>query len=356
MKRTHTFFLKIILVFILSFSCISAAGQTDTDDYIAVHTKEELVSLFSQVKSYLDTNGESILQKLNETENSVITQAYIHSWAISQYEDASPQQIDDAYDALFNMSLFLGLASDPADSFSSGMLFEYAVQLLDQEYFDLLTASGEDSENIEYAEYLRGIAEGIVETPEAFTAEEVQDYLFEIYQETYLAAGLKAISHTEALPTPEELFPAEPENVMMPNPMVEYISAEPLNAMLRITMPELPEEFGGKIGYYSIIADILAEIEYDYPDNGKLILRLSPEADMDISGVYGASFYKEWKIASTNVEVDTYGAMFIAKGTVKTMDGKAYSFAVDSENLPEEQFHKIVVYFIENCRNQKATK
>lgn len=364
MKRTTTAAIRVILIFTLFLGVFSAVwGQTEpqteskaeSDEYIAVHTREELTSLFSRVKTYLDENGQRILQNLDETANRIVAQAYIRSWAIVQYEDASPKQIDDAYDALFNMSLFLGLATDPSDAFSSGQLFEYAVQLLDQEYFDLLAASGEDEENIEYAEYLRGVAEGLVETPEEFTAEEVQDYLFEIYQETYLAAGLKAIAHTEALPLPEELFP-EQEQVMMPNPMVKYDSAEPLNKMLGIVMPELPEDFGAKTGYYSIIADVLAEIEYEFPDGGRLILRLSPETESDISGVYGSEFYEDREVAGTAVQVDKYQTMLIAKGIVKTLDEKPYAFAVDAEGLPMEKFDAAVVSFIEACRNQRAEK
>ena len=355
MKPPRLKVLKIFLLVILLFSSFQII-TAQNDDYIPVHTNEQLTTLFSQVKSYLDANGEDIQQRLDDTQNRVVTQALIRSWGIVQYEDATPQQIDDAYDALFCMSLFLGLATDPSESFSSGMLFEYAVQLLDQEYYDLLAASGEDPENIEYAEYLRGVAEGLVETPEAFTAEEVQDYLFEIYQETYLAAGLKAIAHTEALPLPEELFPAQEGPTMLPNPMTEYISAEPLNKMLGIRMPELPEEFNAKLGYYSIIAEIVAEIEYEFPDNGKLIFRLSPETEPDISGVYGVSFYKDWVIAGTQVEVDTFESMFIAHGIVKTMDNVSYSFAVDAEGLSEEQFYKITVFFVEECKNQRTKK
>ena len=356
MKKV-TISLRVILVFAVFFGIFSAVlGQTENDDYIAVHTKEELTSLFSRVKSYLDEKGESFLPGLNETENRVIAQALIRSWGIVQYENASPRQVDDAYDALYNMSLFLGLATDPEKSFSSGQLFEYAVQLLDQEYFDLLSASGEDAENIEYAEYLRGVAEGLVETPEEFDAEEVENYLFEIYQETYLAAGLKAISHTEALPLPEELFPEEKEKVMIPNPIVKYDSVKPLNEMLGIIMPELPEKFGVKPDYYSIIAEMLAEIEYEFPEEGKLLLRLSKETANDISGVYGAEFYEDREIAGTMVEIDKYQTMLIARGILKTMDDQAYAFAVDAEGLTQEQFDKAVVFFVEGCLNQRSGK
>ena len=100
----------------------------------------------------------------------------------------------------------------------------------------------------------------------------------------------------------------------MPNPMVEYTSAEPLNEMLGIEMPELPEEFGAEVGYYSIIAEIVAEIEYEFPDGAMLVFRLCPEADLDISGVYGAEFYEDWDIFGTETEVDTYENMFVALG------------------------------------------
>lgn len=358
MARQKNKILFLILLFSICFGiyCPAVCAQTKSEPYTAVHTEKELTTLFSQVKAYLDKNGETILKNLDETQNRIITQSLIRSWAIVQYENASPQQIDDAWNALYNMSLFLGLAADPAKTFSTGLLFEYAVQLLDQEYFDLLTASGENSETIEYAEYLRGIAEGLVETPDEFSPEEVQNYLFEIYQEAYLAAGLKTISHTEALPLPDELFAEQQSPAMIPNPAVKYESAAPLNDMLGIKMPELNEEFDAKTGYYSIIAETVAEIEYDFPPDGRLILRLSPETEVDISGVYGAEFYEDWEIAGTMVEVNRYRSMLIARGIVKTQDDKPYGFAVDAENLSEDQFHRIVVFFIENCSNQTAGK
>lgn len=355
MKSTINRMLGALLALILIFGCFGVTAAQD-DAYIPVHTEEELKSLFTQVKGFLDEKGQDLIRRLDEDQNRIVTNALIRSWGITQYENASPKQIDDAYDALFNMSLFLGLAADPQESFSTGQIFQYAVQLLDQEYFDLLKESGEDPENIDYAEYLRDISEALVEDPESFTEEEVQDFLGEIYAESYLAAGLKAIAHTEALPLPEELFPEEQGPAMMPNPMVKYETAEPLSEMLGIKMPELPEEYGAKLGYYSIIAEILAESEYEFPDGAVLVFRLSPEADLDISGVYGASFYEDWTVAGTAVEVDTYQAMFIARGNVKTMDGTVFSFAVDAENLDEETFRRIVTSFIESCMNQRVSK
>ncbi len=357
MIRLKKVFLNLFLIFVMCMGiCGSVNAQKDTDSYIPIHTEEELTALFSQVKAYLDENGESLLKKLDDTQSRIVTQALIRSWAIVQYENASPQQIDDAWNALYNMSLFLGLAADPDESFSSGLLFEYAVQLLDQEYYDLLSATGEEQDAIDYAEYLRGVAEGLVETPEEFTPEEVQSYLAEIYQETYLAAGLKAIAHTEALPMPEELFTEQQGPAMMPNPSVKYDSVKPLNDMLGITMPELSEDFNAKTGYYSIIAEVVAEIEYEFPEDGRVILRLSPETEAEISGVYGAEFYEDREIAGTKVEIDKYQSMFIAKGIVKTIDEKLFSFAVDAEGLTKEQFDRIVVFFVENCRNQKSLK
>ncbi len=355
MKRQTILNSSVLFILILLFSCVCTAAA-QTEEYIAVHTQDELADLFSTVKGYLDENGEEVLSLLDETESQVVTNALIRSWGITQYEDATPQQIDDAYDALYNMSLFLGLASDPNKALSTGKMFEYAVQLLDQEYYDLLEASGEDPENIDFAVYLRDISEALVEDPESFTAEEVEDFVLEIYSETYLAAGLKAIAHTEALPAPEELYAEEEGPAMMPNPIIEYASSEPLNEMLGIKMPELPEDFGAKAGYYTIIADILAESEYEFPDGEKLVLRLSPEADLDISGVYGAEFYVDWIIAGTNIEVGTYQDMFVAHGTVKTLDGTAYSFAVDAEGLDESRFYEIVTFFVESCVNSKAEK
>ena len=121
-------------------------------------------------------------------------------------------------------------------------------------------------------------------------------------------------------------------------------------------MPELPEEFNAKVGYYSIIAEIVAEAEYEFPDGELLVFRLCPEADLDISGVYGASFYEDWIIAGTQAEIDTYETMFIAKGNVQTMDETVYSFAVDAEGLDEERFYQAVAFFVESCMNQRAAE
>ena len=254
------------------------------------------------------------------------------------------------------MFLFVGLITDPEASLETGLLFQYAAQLLDQEYYDLMAASGEDEETIEFAAYLRDLAEALVEDPESFSAEEVEENVLAIYQETYMAAGLKAIAHTEALPAPEELFGKEENAAMIPNPVVKYDTAEPLNEMLGIQMPELSEEYNAKHGYFSIVADIVAESEYEFPDGEKLIFRLCPETGPDISGVYGAEFYEDWDIHGTMTEVDKYQSMLIARGIVSTMDGKNFSFAVDADGIDEARFYSIVNSFIEDCMNRKAGK
>ena len=126
--------------------------------------------------------------------------------------------------------------------------------------------------------------------------------------------------------------------------------------MLGIEMPELPGEFGAEVGYYSIIAEIVAETEYVFPDGAMLVFRLCPEADLDISGVYGAEFYEDWDIFGTEAEIDTYEDMFVAIGNVSTMDETVYSFAVDAEGLDEESFYKVVSFFIESCMNQRIAE
>ena len=355
MKTTTRFFKIILAIALLAVFCVPVFAE---EEYIPVHTEEELNALFSRVKTYIENSEAQLNERLNDTEMQIVTQAFVRSWGVEEYDDPTPKQIDDAYNALFNMSMLLGLTADAPETFSSGALFEYAVQLLDQEYFDLLLKSGEDEEIIAEAEYLRDVAEGLVETPEEFTPEMVEEYLLAIYQEAYLAAALKAIEYTEALPQPEDLYPQQADekegSTMMPNPMVEYISVDPLNKMLGISMPELPDSFGYQLGYYSIVADTVAEILYKKPDDVKVMLRLSPERDIDISGVYGASYSADWIIAGTRFEVDTYQTMRIAKGNVSTLDGRVYSFAIDADNVPEADFREVVAYFIERCRNQSA--
>lgn len=356
MKRRLTLLTNLLLVFVLLFGSIcTVSAQTETDEYIPVHTSEELSTFFRTIITYLGEDGDELLSRLDDAEEQIVSTAMIRAWGITVYEDATPQQIDDAYDALYNMSLFLGLAADPQSSFTTGALFQYASDLLDQEYYDLLEAAGESQDVIDEVVYLRDIAEALVDDPESFTAEEVEEWLLEIYAESYLASGLKAIAHTEALPDPQDLFPDTEESTMMPNPEVMYETQDPLDEMLGIRMPGLPDDVEATLGYYSIIAEFLAESKYDLPDDGIVVLRLAKATEEDISGVYGASFYEDWEIASTMVEVNRYQTMYIAVGTVKTLDEAEYSFAVDAEGVSEELFRQIVTFFIESCRNQRSS-
>ena len=57
---------------------------------------------------------------MDESRNRIITQSLIRSWAILQYEVPAEKQIDDAYDSLFNMSIFVKLTVDPKESVSDG--------------------------------------------------------------------------------------------------------------------------------------------------------------------------------------------------------------------------------------------
>ena len=353
MKKHCTTIISLLLVFVLMFAGTgSIAAQSEAKEYIPVHTGEELSNFLRTIISYLSANGGELLAKIDETETQIVNNALIRATGIASKEDATPQQIDHAYDALFNMALFLGLAAEPDESFSSGKLFEYAVQLLDQEYYDMLADAGEDPDVIDQVKYIRDISEALVEDPESFTPEEVEDWLLEIYAETYLASGLKAIAHTEALPLPEELFPEKEESVMMPNPIVKYDTDEALTKLLGIQMPGLPKELGAKTDYYSIIAELIAEAKYDLPDGGTVLMRLSRETGEDISGIYGASLYDTWRIAGTVVEVDKFEGVFVARGTVKNLDEAEYSFAVNSEKISVDLFRQIVTYFIEGCVNQ----
>lgn len=352
-----TAILSVCLILLLSLTIAVSAA----DEYIPVHTEQELSDLLGRVKEYLDASENEVVTKLGETENVVVTQALVRSWGILESDDAAPEQIDDAYEALFNAFLFTGLITNTHDTVLSDPeaaenLYLAAVQLLDQEYFDLLEAAGEDAEAIEYAAYLRDISEALVEDPEAFSEEETGDWLVDLYGELYMAAGLKAIAHTENLPTPEELFAGDEDSAsLIPNPVVEYETPDEVNAFLGFEMPDLMDLCECTTEYYSIIADILAEGCFSLKD-GTVLFRLSPEKDADISGIYDATYYTDWNIYSTDVEVDTYGSMYVAKGTVTLHTGEQFSFAIDTDGVDFDTFENIVFFFIESCRNQSLAK
>ena len=68
MKRQKTILMNLLLVFVLCFGfCHAVSAQSDAEPYIAVHSAEELSELFTKVKSYLDENGERLLQSLDDT-------------------------------------------------------------------------------------------------------------------------------------------------------------------------------------------------------------------------------------------------------------------------------------------------
>ncbi len=353
MKKTCTF-LSVLLIFILSVTGICGA-----EDYIPFHSEEELSALFNRVKSYMDENEELISVNLGETENSIVTQAFVRSWGILESENATPEQIDNAYDALFNGFLFLGLVNETRDALTSDpdiaeAIYQSAVQLLDQEYYDLMLANGETEEAIEYAKYLRDIAEALADDPENFSEEEVNNWLTDIYAELYLASGYKSLDHSAKLPAPEELF-AEEEgsgNTMIPNPVVTYEKQDPLDEFLGFKMPNLTDLLQCEVDYYAIIADIVAESCFSLKD-GKVIFRLSPVAGADITGVYGYTFDEDWKVYSTEIEIDTYETMKIAWGTVTLGSGEEFSFAIDTDHIDDETFKNIVTFFIETLRNTK---
>ncbi len=361
MKKQNILF-SILFVFALLLCGVTAAfAQTAEEEYIPTHTAEELSALFDRVKTYMQENGDTVESSLNETENAIISDALVRGWAIAESDDATPEQIDNAYNALYNMFLFTGMIVAPNETFTSETIFELAVQLIDQEYYDLLAEAGETQENIDYAAYLRDISEAIVEDPESFTQEEVESWLEDIYGETYYAAGLKAMYYADKLPSPEEIYAqneqTEEDAGISAKPETTYETAEPLTKILGINMPDLTTSMkDAKLGYYAVTADIVAEAEFTLPNDGIVLFRLCPEAGYDISGVQNAEFYADWNRYSTDFGVYKYGKIWIAVGDVQTLDETKYSFAVDAENVTEEQFDTIVKFFIESVRNQRAAK
>ena len=113
MKKQFTLIADLLLIFLLLFG---SAAAVNADDYSPVHTEEELTSLFTQVKDYLDENGETLTQQLDDTQNRVVTSALIRAWGITQIDDAYPWEIDDAYDEGFSE----GYDAGNEEGYSSG--------------------------------------------------------------------------------------------------------------------------------------------------------------------------------------------------------------------------------------------
>lgn len=332
-------------------------------EYIPVHTEAELSALFEKVSGLLQEKEEAMETGLGETESMVIASAYLRAWGISRYDDATPEMIDEAYEALFNASLFLGLAMDVRETLYTdpnmgSTLFELSRQLLDQEYYDLLKMQGEEDSVIENAKALRDRADILADAPESLGDQEKETLYRDLWTELYLAAGLKTIDHTDMLPTPEDIFKEDPESAaaMIPNPMVTSSDSESVDQLLGFRFPDLSGTFGWTLNYYATIADLVAEAEYDDGKGGTILLRLSPSTDADISGVYNAEFYDDWAFYDTEAEIDKYQTMWIAKGVVKLYDETPYAFAVDTDNVDIDTFESVVRAFIEACRNSKAEK
>lgn len=359
MKRQNILIRFVLAAALLLCAVFGVSAQAAEEDYIPVHSAEELAALSERIREYMKENGGTVWNSLNETEDNIITEALSKGWAIAELDDPTPEQIDNAYAALYNMFLFTGLIVEPNETFTSETIFQLAVQLIDQEYYDLMAEAGESEENIEYAAYLREIAEAIVEDPESFTQEEVEDWLLDIYQETYLAAGLKTMHYAEKLPTAEELFGQDdtvPDGHISTTPDETYETSEPLKDLLGIDIPDLTAVMDCELGYFSIIAETVAEAEFILPDESIVLFRLCPEPGYDISGVQSAEYYETWTRYSTDFDVYKYGEIWVAFGDIQTLDETKYSFAVDAENVTEEQFDEIVQFFIETCRNQRAAK
>lgn len=359
MKKQNIPISFVLCIALLLCAVFGASAQAAEDEYIPLHSLEELTALSNRVREYMQENGETVAKALDETEDAVISEALAKGLAAAELDDPTPEQIDNAYAALYNMFLFTGLIVEPNETFTSETIFQLAVQLIDQSYYDLMAEAGESAENIEYAAYLRDIAEAIVEDPESFTQEEVESWLLDIYQETYLAAGLKTMYYAGKLPSVDELYgqnDTAAAGEISTAPDVTYETAEPLKKLLGIDMPDLTEAADCKLGYYSIIAETVAEAEFILPDESIVLFRLCPEPGYDISGVQSAEYYETWNRYSTDFDVYKYGKIWVAFGDIQTLDETKYSFAVDAENVTAEQFDEIVTFFIEACRNQRTAK
>ena len=351
--------ISVLLSFVLLFGCF-ASVSADTAEYIAVHTEEELNALFERVSSYMQENEDTIETQLGETESMIVASAYLRAWGITQYDDATPEQMDEAYDALYNSFLFMGLVMEVRDNLYTdpemdSKLYQLSAQLLDQEYYDLMQTHGESEETIANAEYLRDQADVLIDNPESFTDGDREQLYADLYTELYLASGMKALDHTEMLPTPSEIFEEDPDSAaaMIPNPVETSEDSADVDALLGFAFPDLTDRFALTLEYYGVIADVVAEAEYTLDESGIILFRLSPETSADISGVYGAEWVADWTFYGTETEIDKYQTMYIAKGVVELYSGEHYAFAVDAEGVDLNTFEPMVKAFIEDCRNAK---
>ncbi len=347
-----------ILTLLLSIMIIFT-GVSAQDDSEVQYSAENLQALVSNMSQYMEKNQSLIEEKASDDEQKLFSYAFTEAWGISRYDNATPQQIETAYKALLNASVFMGMVTEWGDKYltdkaSAETLFLCAFQELDQDYYDLLTQIGQPDDKIKEAEKARDDIEALYEdetnTTSQYSKDEREDILKRAYKEVYTAATLKASSLADQLPSIEKMFPDQKvstegdlsnSGAALPNPMEEQENSQALSKAIGFSMPEFSESSGCQAQKYYVIGGNLAQINYDC--GGNAVTLRAAAGDADPSGVYGYSDEGYWTIANTYVGIGEYENLELATWGMEQDDQTIHSFSIVAENTRDRDFLKGLV-------------
>ena len=323
------------LIFLLSTVWTAIA---DDEDYIPMYSEEELTTLFENVEQYMENNEQLIESKLDKQENQLVTIAFTKAWGILEYDDATEKQIDDAYKGLFSSFIFMGMITEWKDKLTTDpeaaeTLFNTARQMIDQEYYDILTELDEE-DHVKTAKRVRDEIEQLADHPNQFSRGKKDQILKDTWDEIYNASMLRSIEYLQELPEMEDLFPNESpdmediegETTNLSNPVVPVNSIQDLSNLLGFDFPDLTDETGCSVKEYAIIGKTLAQGVYSC-EEGEMTVRIM-EGDSNISGVYGKEQEDEWLLKNTLAVYSTYENYEIVEGAVEQNDYDIFSFSI----------------------------
>lgn len=201
-KNILTTLVLSVLVLFSAFQVIAVSESPEV-----MYSEADFRSLFDKVKRQLN---DGLADSLDDFESELFASVFLKTWAIHEYEDATDEQYDLAFKALFYSDIFLGLATelkDPSDR-DPETLFLISWQALDEEYYDLLRETLDAT-----AEEIAGIAairediERIADNPSSYTSAGRETVLQAAYEENYAATAIRAKAYADQLPDYETLFP-----------------------------------------------------------------------------------------------------------------------------------------------------
>lgn len=199
--------LSLVLFVLILFPAIRAGAAYEASE--VMYSETEFRSLFDKVKRQIN---DGLAESLDDFESEFFASVFLKAWALHEYEDATAEQYDLAFKALFYADIFLGLATELKDPDKTDLetLFLISWQALDQEYYDMLRETMDAPEEaIAEIAAVREAIEKMADNPDSYTDPELKKVLQEAYEQNYAATALRAKIYADQLPDYESLFPGE---------------------------------------------------------------------------------------------------------------------------------------------------